>query len=73
MTNNPTWCPVCDEGWVKEARVEPLGLHGQCCAECEAWWHTGEAVGDANFIQLSALLRLHGTTLERVKLVWSSD
>ncbi len=42
---NVTWCPICNQGWVKIVKDEKSGLLYLCCDECEAEWTNPDEIG----------------------------
>ncbi|MCI5049663.1 MAG: hypothetical protein MRY32_04950 [Rickettsiales bacterium] len=70
MSNQPVWCPICDEGWVNAAIIEPIDLHLYVCAECEACWPDAMAVNTAPFEQLSQTIGRLGYGIEQISLKW---
>ena len=63
------WCPACDEGWVKAVTIQPIGVSGRLCGECEAFWKDEQVIAEDQFTQLSALVREHGATLKNVHIL----
>ena len=57
-----TWCPLCDQGWVKPVAIianydtTSQKINGLLCQECEAFWPQGMEITAEPFIQLNQLL-----------------
>ena len=35
---NKIWCPICNQGWVVQVRIQKLDLHAFVCKECDNTW-----------------------------------
>ena len=48
MTNynfRVSWCPVCNQGWVKIVKDQVSNQLFLCCTECETKWKNPEEIG----------------------------
>lgn len=67
---HPHWCPACDAGWVEPVTINPMGIRGWLCGECEAFWPGADvhAIGATAFVQLGVWLREQGA-IEEMRVV----
>ena len=65
-------CPACEQGVVRPVRIEPCGIEGSVCAECEAFWETGDPIHAASFVQLSHVAQGYGLSLSQIQLIWKA-
>jgi|GEM_PF-4279622 len=65
-------CPACDQGVVRPVRIEPCGIEGSVCAECEAFWETGDSIHVESFVQLSHAVQAYGLSLSQIQLIWKA-
>lgn len=47
------WCPRCDQGFVKTARIINTGEIVRICEECDALWRSDIEVSASNFVDYS--------------------
>jgi hypothetical protein len=55
-----TWCPRCNQGWIRKMRHRRSGEIVFVCEECEALWREGQAIENTGFQDLQAYFRAKG-------------
>lgn len=60
------WCPRCNQGYIREVRINALALDGFLCEECDALWLRRSDIGPSNFVDFSTFMEARG-----LKGLWS--
>ena len=60
------WCPRCNQGFIREVRINALNLDAFLCEECDALWLGRDDIGPTSFVDFTTFMEARG-----LKGLWS--
>ena len=60
---NRLWCEVCDQGFIRHYRINPLNIEAYICEECDALWLKKDEIRHDNYTAFSTFLDQHNLSL----------